>query len=69
MPVVVGAADDYRHVVGGARQMGADRPGDVHAAGDRQRAAFAEVVLDVNDDERAHTPTVPWGPVPPRVTR
>ncbi len=50
---------DHMVVVGGvAVQVGADAAGDVRAADHGQRAAFAEVVLHVNDDESAHGPTV-----------
>src|SRR5260370_20579332 len=37
-----------------ARQVFADRPGDGGTAGYGQRAALAEVVLYINDDERTH---------------
>ena len=56
---VVVTGGDHMVVFGGvAVQVGADAAGDLRAAGHRQRAAFAEVVLHVDDDESAHGPTV-----------
>src|SRR5260370_24161786 len=50
---------DHMVVFGGvAVQVGADVAGDLRPACHRQRAAFAEVVLHIDDDESAHGPTV-----------
>ena len=35
-------------------EMSADRPGDVATTVNGERAALAEVVLDINDDQCAH---------------
>ena len=43
-------------VVMSARQTLAHRPGHRGPAGHGQRPALAEVVLHVNDDQRAHRP-------------
>ncbi len=50
--VVAGGHDEVVAVVPG-EQLG-DAAGHGGAAGHRQRAALAEVVLDVDDDQRAH---------------
>ena len=56
---VVITRGDHVVVLGGmAVQVGTDAPGDLRPACHRQRAAFAEVVLHVDDDESAHGPTV-----------
>src|SRR6201999_4510781 len=53
-------------VVSGGQQR-ADGAGYRSPAGDRERAAFAEVILHVNDDERAHGVTLRGGcPLHPR---
>jgi len=43
-------------VVMSACQTLADRPGHRGSAGHGQRPALAEIVLHVNDDQRAHRP-------------
>src|SRR6185312_10787360 len=49
-------------VAGFARHVLADRARHRGAAGHGELAALAEVVLDINDDECAHEPTVSSGP-------
>src|ERR1700742_3217056 len=50
-------------VVSGGQER-ADGAGYRGPAGDRERAAFAEVILHVNDDERAHGVTLRGGTTP-----
>jgi ribosomal protein S2 len=52
--VIVPGGDDAVVAVAGCGQVLADAAGHRRTAGHRQRAAFAEIVLHVNDDQRAH---------------